>query len=101
MQQIVHARYLRQAAWLAAMMGVLTSGKAVAGEASAGCDAANRGGMNSTVASGGAASRRATFEQGEALTLSISTQGTRQSPCPLRAERPAPSIRADPPPCSS
>jgi hypothetical protein len=76
MQQVVHARYLRHAVWLAAMMGALTSGKATASDASAGCDAANRGGMNLTVASGGAASRQATFEQGEALTLSISTQGT-------------------------
>lgn len=76
MQQIVPSSVLRGAALSASLLGALSVEKAAAATSSPGCEAANRGAMNMTVPAGANASREAVFEQGEQLTLSVSTQGT-------------------------
>ncbi len=80
MPQIVHALCLRK--WgrrmvmSAAMMVSLIPHQAAATDASAGCEAANRGALNMQIAAGGNAARQAIFSQGETLTLNVTTQGT-------------------------
>lgn len=80
MQHIGHARFhraVRLAAISAVAAASLNAGEAAAAAgASAGCEAANRGGMNLRVGAGGHASRELAFGQGEALTLNVSTEGT-------------------------
>lgn len=76
MPQIVHAWCLRRVAWCALMLTALGAETAAADPSSAGCEAANRGAMDMRVAAGGTASRSATFMQGDALTLTVSTPGT-------------------------
>lgn len=76
MQQIVPSRVLRGTAWSVLIVGSLVAENASAASSSPGCEASNRGGMNMNVSAGGNASRESNFEQGEQLTLSVSTQGT-------------------------
>jgi hypothetical protein len=80
MPQIVHARCLRKAVWPVAMCAGAIVGpiphEAAATGSSPGCEAANRGAMNMWASAGGQAVRQATFAQGEALTLTVSTQGS-------------------------
>lgn len=76
MQQIVPSRVLRGAAWCTLVLSfAIAERSAAATTASPGCQAANRGGMNMGASAGGNASREATFETGEQLTLSVTTQG--------------------------
>lgn len=63
------------AAVCAAMLAVAATDRAAA-SASAGCEAANRGAMTLRAGAGGNAAREAPFDEGEVLTLSLSTQGT-------------------------
>ena len=80
MQQIVHDRLRSNVCVVAAGSLALAvfslTERASATTTSTGCEAANTGSMNLRATAGGHASRAATFEQGEALTLRISTQGT-------------------------
>jgi len=76
MQQIVRSSpWPRGPLVVAAMAGlVMGFGPAEAGQ-SAGCDAANNGRLNFSVAPGANAVRQAALEEGEALSISVATSG--------------------------
>ncbi len=76
MPQIVHGECLRKALWSVALCAGATASHQAAADASAGCDAANRGALNMQVPVGGNAAREASFLEGETLTLNVSTQGS-------------------------
>lgn len=77
MPQFVHARGLRNVGCVVALgAATTTSQQAAALDASAGCDAANRGAINMQASPGGSAARQASLSQGETLTLNVSTQGS-------------------------
>lgn len=75
MPEIVHALPLRGVTLAIAAAGMLAAdiGEARA-NASAGCDAANRGSLNTSVAAGQSTLRQATLAGGETLTFSIATR---------------------------
>jgi hypothetical protein len=77
MPQIGHRECVRKGLWLGVLcVGLASSHRAAAADASAGCDAANRGSLNMQVPVGGSSAREATFSEGETLTLNVSTKGT-------------------------
>lgn len=77
MQQIVQHRSVWGAACIVSCVGLLGSAPATAAvNASAGCEAANRGSMNFSVSAAGSAAKQASLEEGEILTLNVSTRGT-------------------------
>jgi hypothetical protein len=75
MQQIVQVRPLRSALLaVTAVFGLaICSGKATA-DGSAGCEAANRGGLNIKASAGNSALRSTTLEKGETLALNVATR---------------------------
>ncbi len=73
MPQTGHARCVQAMLWGVALSIAAPAHGAMA--ASAGCEAANRGGLNIAAPAGGHAAREVPLSQGETLTLDIATQG--------------------------
>lgn len=76
MAQVVQDRRARGArvAALAAAVQIAAAAPALAA-ASIGCNAANQGGMNLSVAAGGSAVHQVSLDRGETLTLNLATSG--------------------------
>jgi hypothetical protein len=75
MQQAVPSRSAVGVA-LSGVCGVLMLGSSAAqAYISAGCDAANKGGLNASVTPGGGTVREVRLDQGETLTLTVTTKG--------------------------
>lgn len=76
MPQVVHVVPVRKVVrGVAALVAIFGASETAWSAASPGCQAANRGAMAMTARPGGAASREATLDEGETLTLSVTTRG--------------------------